>query len=231
MQRIMEPIFEIAYLVAVILLGVMILRRAEGRKQFRLFGIMAIVLGLGDAFHLVPRIYGLWTGRLAELTAALGFGTLVTSVTMTLFYVMLYHVLRLRYGLNQDTGIRVAVYTLALIRIALCLFPQNRWMDADAPLSWGIYRNIPFACLGILMIFVAWREARRHQDHRFRWLWLAITLSFAFYLPVVLFADAIPLMGMLMIPKTCCYLWIVWMGYQSVKETGNGKTEAKVNQT
>ena len=35
---------------------------------------------------------------------------------------------------------------------------------------------------------------------------------------VVLFADTIPMMGMLMIPKTCAYVWIVLMGYFDVKK-------------
>ena len=32
-------------------------------------------------------------------------------------------------------------------------------------------------------------------------LWLTVVLSFACYIPVVLFAGAIPMVGMLMIPK------------------------------
>ena len=38
-------------------------------------------------------------------------------------------------------------------------------------------------------------------------MWLTIVLSFGFYLPVVLWADVNPLIGMLMIPKTCAYVW------------------------
>ena len=49
-------------------------------------------------------------------------------------------------------------------------------------------------------------------------MWLAVSLSFAFYIPVVLWADAVPLMGMLMIPKTCAYVWIVWMGWTAVRQ-------------
>ena len=48
-------------------------------------------------------------------------------------------------------------------------------------------------------------------------MWLTILLSFGFYIPVVLFADTIPLMGMLMIPKTLAYLWTVWIGYRTMK--------------
>ena len=31
-------------------------------------------------------------------------------------------------------------------------------------------------------------------------------------------ADVIPLLGMLMIPKTCAYVWIVFMGYLEWRE-------------
>lgn len=42
-------------------------------------------------------------------------------------------------------------------------------------------------------------------------------LSFAFYIPVVLWAEVNLLIGMLMIPKTCAYVWTVWIGYQDMK--------------
>ena len=219
MQRIMEPIFEIGYLLCVLTWGILTLRKAGGRKQFQLFGIMAVMLGLGDAFHLVPRVYALWTDGLESHAAALGFGKAVTSITMTVFYVLLYHVWQRRYHKEKTSALTACVYILAVIRIGLCLFPQNQWLSADAPLSWGIYRNIPFAVLGIFMIAIYFTQAKKQQDNAFRFMWLAITLSFLFYIPVVLFADSIPALGMLMIPKTCAYLWIVWMGYADAKRT------------
>ena len=53
-------------------------------------------------------------------------------------------------------------------------------------------------------------------------MWLTIVLSFGFYIPVVLWADAVPLIGMLMIPKTCAYVWTVLIGYNAMKAE-NGK--------
>ena len=94
--------------------------------------------------------------------------------------------------------------------------PQNQWLSANPPLSWGIYRNIPFALLGLVIIVLFYRSAREHQDAAFRWMWLTITLSFGFYIPVVLWADVVPLVGMLMIPKTCAYVWVVWMGFSDM---------------
>lgn len=48
-------------------------------------------------------------------------------------------------------------------------------------------------------------------------MWLTIVLSFGFYIPVVLWADTIPMIGMLMIPKTCTYVWTVLIGYKDMK--------------
>ncbi|MDR1692046.1 MAG: hypothetical protein LBR72_01685 [Oscillospiraceae bacterium] len=217
MQAIMEPIFEIPYLIGVVTLGVLILRAAKGRAQFTLFGIMAVILGCGDAFHLVPRVYALWTDGTANHPVSLGIGTLITSITMTIFYVIFYHVWQLRYGV-KNTAVKTAVWVLAVVRIALCILPQNRWTDPDAPLSWGILRNIPFLVLGVIIIVLWFTGAKKNGDKAFRFMWLAVTLSFAFYLPVVLFADAVPALGALMIPKTCAYVWIVWMGYADVKK-------------
>ena len=180
---------------------------------------MAVTLGCGDAFHLVPRAYALCTTGLENYTAALGIGKFITSITMTVFYILLYYVWRTRYKIEGKKEITIAVYLMAALRIILCLFPQNAWTSADAPLSWGIYRNIPFAILGLIVIVLFYRSAKEHKDRDFRWMWLTIVLSFGFYIPVVLWADTVPAVGMLMIPKTCAYVWTVMIGYQAMRKT------------
>ena len=97
------------------------------------------------------------------------------------------------------------------------MMPQNQWLTNHSPLSWGIYRNLPFALLGLLVIVLFYRSAKEHHDTAFRWMWLTIVLSFGFYIPVVLWADVNPLIGMLMIPKTCAYVWTVLIGYSAMK--------------
>lgn len=218
MQAIMETIFDIAYLTTVIYLGIYMVRNSRGEKQYKLFGIMAILLGSGDAFHLVPRSYTLFTTGLEANAAALGFGKMVTSITMTIFYMILYHIWRERYEIQGKKELTVSLYALAVVRVALCFMPQNDWLSYSAPLSWGIYRNIPFAILGIVIIVLFYNKAKEHNDTIFKFMWLAITLSFAFYIPVVLFSGVVPIIGTLMIPKTLAYVWIVMMGYQGLKQ-------------
>ena len=58
----------------VIALGIRMLRGSRGERQYRLCGAMAVILGCGDAFHLVPRAVALCTTGLADYTAALGIG-------------------------------------------------------------------------------------------------------------------------------------------------------------
>lgn len=221
MQAIIETLFDLVYLVTVITVGIRMIRSSKRGSQFRLFGWMAVVLGAGDSFHLVPRALALCTTGLENYVVPLGLGKWITSVTMTVFYVLLYYVWRKRYQIQGQKSVTLAVYLLSAARVVLCMMPQNRWLEAQSPLSWGIYRNIPFALLGLLIIVLFYRSAKEKNDTAFRWMWLTIVLSFGFYIPVVLWADTIPMIGMLMIPKTCAYVWTVLIGYAAMKKEQN----------
>ena len=182
-----------------------------------MFGIMAVLLGSGDAFHLVPRALALCTTGLENFTVALGLGKWITSVTMTIFYVVLYHVWRERYHVIGRKITTVAIYGLAGIRILLCMMPQNAWLSASAPLSWGIYRNIPFALMAFNYRFIL-SERKENNDKGISLDVAYNCTEFAFYIPVVLWADVVPMIGMLMIPKTCAYVWTVLIGYKAMRK-------------
>ena len=106
------------------------------------------------------------------------------------------------------------MWLLSALRIGLCLLPQNQWLTYRQPLLFGILRNIPFAIMGVIIIVIFHREIKRTEDKVFRYMPLAVILSFGFYLPVVLFSGIIPVIGILMIPKTLAYVWIVLMGWR-----------------
>lgn len=218
MQAIVETLFDICYLVTVLTVGIRMIRGAKGSRQFELFGWMAVVLGAGDSFHLVPRAIALCTTGLDSFAFQLGLGKWITSVTMTVFYVLLCYVWRERYEVKGQKSLTVAVYTLSVARVILCMMPQNQWLTDRSPLIWGIYRNVPFALLGILVIVLFYRSAKERGDKAFGWMWLTIVLSFGFYIPVVLWAEVVPMIGMLMIPKTCAYVWTVMIGYNAMKK-------------
>ena len=223
-QALAESIFDVLYLTFAIVIGIYLITKGQKGSLMRSFGIMALVLGCGDAFHLVPRAISLWTTGLEANAAALGIGKLITSITMTIFYLILYYIWRERYQISGRKPLTIIIWVLTVARVALCAFPQNQWLSYQQPLLWGILRNIPFAIMGILLIVLFAQEAKRANDKVFRFMWLAITLSFAFYLPVVLFAERIPMIGMLMIPKTLAYVWVVVMGLNLYRQTRQQKS-------
>ena len=207
-----ESTFDIFYLVTTILAGAWILKNHHDRKE-KLMGLAVLILGCGDAFHLVPRVLNYYVD--ADFTAALGLGKLVASVTMTVFYILMYHICIEHYRDDSFKRLRTPVYLLTVLRVVLCLFPQNGWFDNRSDMTWGIFRNIPFLILGILIIWMYWKH--REDDRSFRFIWLYVLLSFAFYLPVAVFAGVKPILGMLMLPKTVCYMLIVYTFYRFVK--------------
>lgn len=218
MQAIMEPIFHVVYLTTVISLGIIMIRKSKDNQYFKMFGFMSLSLGLGDSFHLIPRIYALLTTGLENNAAALGFGKLVTSITMTIFYLILYKIWKMRFDIKNSKLLDITMYLLSAIRIILCLFPQNDWFVNNPPLSWGIYRNIPFAIMGIIMIYLLYSYGAKNNDKDYKNLGIAVFLSFAFYAPVVLWASENFFVGMLMIPKTLAYVWVVLIGYKEFKK-------------
>ena len=218
-QALVETIFDVCYLVGVVAAGIIMMTKGRANPLVKKYGLMAVLLGAGDSFHLVPRMFALWTTGLEANAAALGIGKLITSATMTVFYLILYYIWRERYNVQGRKGLTITMWGLTAVRIALCLLPQNNWLTYRQPLFWGILRNIPFAVMGILIIVLFAQEAKKANDSVFRFMPLAVTLSFGFYIPVVLFGSAIPLLGMLMIPKTLAYVWVVLMGWTLYKQS------------
>lgn len=212
MRAVIESGFDLIYLGTVLTLGILMLRRGHN-KQHRLFGLMALILGVGDAFHLFPRIESLWAAGPEVPIQALGLGELITSITMTVFSLLLYFVWRLRYQVRGRRFLTLLVFLLCALRIALCLSPENGWTASESPLSWSIARNLPLVLLELMLMVLFFRSSRSAADYHFRWMWVTIALSLVFYLPVVLWADAIPALGMLMMAKSCAYVWTLLIGY------------------
>ena len=217
-QAIAETIFDILYLSFALVAGLTMLLRGKD-PLVKKAGLMAALLGAGDSFHLVPRAYALWTTGLEANAAALGIGKLITSITMTIFYLLLYYIWRDRYHITGRGRLTAAVWGLAALRIALCLLPQNQWLSYRQPLLFGVLRNIPFAAMGLIIIVIYARESRRADDRVFRFMPLAVALSFGFYLPVVLLSGVAPMVGILMIPKTMAYVWIVLMAWRLYRQS------------
>ena len=208
-----ESSFDIAYLIIAVVLGIFMISKSKN-KLGKMMGITTLVLGCGDAFHLVPRVLNYFVEY--DWAMYLGIGKLVTSITMTVFYIFMYYIYLENYDVKENKVVTYSIWGLSLVRVILCLFPQNNWLTDSSPLMWDILRNIPFIILGGLIVVLYFKE--RNNDEVFKYIYLLVTLSFLFYIPVVVGTGAVPMLGMLMLPKTVCYVIIMFVFNKKLKE-------------
>ena len=209
-----ETIFDICYLIIAIVTGVYILVKYRN-KLGGLMGSATLLLGSGDAFHLVPRVLKNFIQY--DFTAALGIGKLVTSVTMTIFYILMFYIYKDKFKVENTKKIEWSIWILAIIRIILCMLPQNNWITNDSSVMMGIIRNIPFTIMGIIIIVLYYQK--REEYNEFKYIWINVLLSFVFYLIVVLGAEVVPALGAFMIPKTVCYILIIVAFAKMIKKS------------
>ncbi|MBR4581187.1 MAG: hypothetical protein IKO32_08135 [Lachnospiraceae bacterium] len=213
-----ESSFDILYLLFAITTGFIVLIKRKDSIG-RLMGLAALILGCGDAFHLVPRVLNYFLDY--DFTAWLGVGKLITSITMTIFYLLLFFLHTKLYiweNEKEQKQVMVALFLMVGMRISICLLPGNRWLQGGTSVGWGILRNISFVAIGILMVVLFYQ--RRNENENFKRMWIYITLSFLFYIPVAVFASLVPMLGMLMLPKTVCYILMLVI---FLKESKNKK--------
>jgi len=216
--------FNIVYLVVIWgLVITMTLQREQvapaDRKVASLVRWAFFLLALGDTGHVGFRVWAYATGGL-ESTVALfgqsvglvGLGALATAVTVTIFYVLMLAVWRERY--QQPYGwFGALLFGAAVVRLLLMLPPQNEWNNVVPPQPWSLLRNLPLILQGLGVAYLLLRDARPRHDRPFVWIGWMILVSYACYLPVILFVQQAPLVGMLMIPKTLAYVAIAFIAY------------------
>jgi len=214
-----EAIFSVMYIIVIIYFGVLIYRKSTNREM-KMFGIMALVLGFGDSFHVLSRSYAIFTDTMEvdSMIQVMGFGRLATSITMTFFYLIFYYIYKMRFRIKNTLVIDSMIWILVVSRIVLVAFPQNEWFAANPSYMWSLIRNAPFTLLGIILMILLFTKSLRENDKYFKYIAISVFLSFAFYAPVILWVDVYPLIGMLMIPKTLAYVSVVYLGYKVYRE-------------
>jgi hypothetical protein len=190
-------------------------RQAAARRLGWAFGLLA----LGDTGHVGFRVLAYASGNL-EMTVRLfgnpvslvSLGTFATSVTVTLFYVMMVFVWRERFQ-KRIGRFEWVLFAAAAARLVMLFLPQNEWAGIDSPYPWSIYRNIPLLVQGLGVTWLILRDAVKARDRTFLWIGAMILVSYACYTPVLFLARQYPLVSLLMMPKTLAYLAVAFIAY------------------
>ena len=215
-----EAIFDTGYLLFDLIAAILFFVLSKGSTLFVLYGILTLTLCGGDAFHLVPRVIRAFRGTSPKLQRQLGIGLQVSSITMTAFYILLLYIWKLTFPeLAAPAALEVIIWVSAVIRMVICLLPQNNWCGEEGNLKLSVLRNAVFAVTGIGVILLYALSGNTYGYHMTRMV-AAIIISFGCYLPVTLLSKKLPKVGLLMIPKTCAYIWIIVMGLQLLFRMG-----------
>lgn len=227
MRMWVEIIFNLSYLTVVwILVALMINRRAnvaaaDWPMALRVIAAFAL-LALGDTGHVGFRVVAYALGDLAAKPVVLGvpvslvgLGALATAITVTFFYMLMVDIWRRRF--SQPLGwAGWGLLAVGVVRLVVMAFPQNQWDLLVAPYAWSLARNFLLTVQGLGIMALIFRDAGRVQDRTFTWIGVMIALSFTFYAPVILWVGQVPMLGMLMIPKTCAYLGVAFLAYRAL---------------
>jgi hypothetical protein len=106
------------------------------------------------------------------------------------------------------------------VRLIVVAFPQNDWGNSVPPAFWGPFRNLFLVVLGVGVLYLYLRDSGRRGDRLFRWIGICVLFSYLFYAPVILFVRQVPILGMLMIPKTIMYVAIQFLAYRGLWPQG-----------
>jgi hypothetical protein len=220
MRMWVEIVFNISYLLVVWGLVIAMLVRqaivapADQAVAKRVMWAFAL-LALGDTGHVGFRVVAYGLGGLEANPALVGIGALSTAFTVTIFYMLVVELWRLRF--NKPLG-AFGWFLLAagVVRMVVMAFPQNQWESVTAPYGWSLLRNGFLVIQGLGVLYLILRDAMQARDKTFTWIGIMIALSYAFYIPVILFAAQVPLLGMLMIPKTCAYIGVAIFAYREL---------------
>lgn len=220
-----EILFDISYLVAVWWMVALMTKKmymvAENEQKVARFVRLAfILLAAGDTGHVGFRAAAALAGNInaevnvfgSQMTLT-GIGMLTTAVTVTFFYMVMVYVWKERYQ-QKHSWFTYTLLATGIIRLVMMSLPANNWGAAVPPEPFGIYRNIPLMIQGIGAMGLILYDAYRTKDKPFIWIGWMIAVSYLFYTPVILFAQIVPMLGMLMIPKTLAYLAIAVIAYK-----------------
>lgn len=202
-----EAFFDLSYLLYAYIIGFIFITRSGNNPTLLMFGALTLTLAFGDMFHLIPRIL-ICFGFNKDLDKALGYGKMITSITMTLFYVILYYIYTSLSSTPFFSLAGVIIILATAIRIILTLLPQNNWKTNRNNPKFNMARNIPFFIIGLITIVLFFTLPLPFKQIAF-----AVLGSFLFYAPVAFYVTKMPKLGLLMIPKTLCYVWIISLGF------------------
>lgn len=219
--------FNILYLIVIWALVLVMYRKRskvslENTRSANLVMWAFGLLAFGDTGHVGFRVLAYAIGSLEARISLfgisfglVGLGALSTAVTVTFFYMLILALWSERF--DRPYGwFGWLLFSAGILRLLVMSLPGNAWNNVVPPQPWSTVRNLPLMLQGLGVAILILRDARLHSDRHFTWIGIMILFSYACYIPVILLVQQVPVIGMLMIPKTLAYVAIGFIAYNGL---------------
>jgi len=180
-----------------------------------------------------------------------GFGLIMTGITMTIFYLGFYYFWKETY-LNTTQipaldkmrqNIRIYDWTAigsVIIRTILILLPWNNWGSSPvyyySVFSFRVLTNLPLYVIGMEVLYLFYissksKEINQHAPKEITFalkncvIWIIV--SYVTYTITLFGVPVLPILGMMMIPKTIAYLIVLYYMYRYIMTNPTLNTQKK----
>lgn len=212
-----EVVFNISYLITVWTLTILMFKKRsklapDNKTVGQLFILAFFLLAIGDTGHVGFRVPALLMGGIDANAKLVGLGALATAIMITFFYMLMAEIWRVRFEKKRNF-LWWFLMAVGVIRLVIMAFPQNNWLQHQVSVGWNLARNIPLTIQGVVVAIALLVCALKKNDKLAKLTSIMIFISYAFYFPVVFFSRQVPILGMLMIPKTLAYVAVAVIAY------------------
>lgn len=220
-----EISFDIFYLLAIWTLVFLMYKKAsnltsENKALGNILKTGFLLLAIGDTGHVGFRVLAYALGNLYARVnlfgldiALVSIGACATAYTITLLYMLILKAWKIRFYKKASIIYHLLMLS-GIFRLIIMLLPQNEWGAVMPPPGFSLIRNIPLMIIGIGAAILILIDASKNKDKPFIIFGWLILASYLFYTPVILFIQKVPMLGMLMIPKTISYIFMAYYTYK-----------------
>ncbi len=225
MLVILEVTFNVLYLITIWTLVVIMYKRrsnlSEKNKRLGLLFLYSfLLLAIGDTGHVGFRVIAYLLGGvngLVDYPTLVGIGSLSTAYTVTIFYMLVLEIWRV-VAKQERSILYWGLIFVGVIRLIIMMPSGNAWGTTPTPFDWSLARNIPLMIQGLVVAALLLNHGLKKNDTFARNVSILIFVSYLFYMPVIFFVKGIPMLGMLMMPKTLAYLAIAFIALKLFKK-------------
>lgn len=213
MHSIIKSSFYIIFLVLAFTFGIKLLLNSKGNKLVMILGLSTLLLGIGEGFHIVPRILEIFANDIDTYGQIIETGRFISSISIIVVYFLLFWFWRVYYKISDKRYLEIVLIVFGFIGVTLSVI----FKDSTGYLM-VIVRNIPLIVIAAIVIFGYKKQSVLTSDKGFKFMWIPLLLSVVFTLAFELLRFDFDFLIILMMPKTLMYIWVVSIGYLAYKK-------------